>query len=88
MPFEDDTQALADILENIGLVSEFTNEMPFAAFAADKRTVYAVSRCLEIISEASRRLTDATRSRYDLPWRAIMDPVSYTHLTLPTIYSV
>ena len=73
MPFEDDTQALADILENIGLVSEFTHDMPFAAFADDKRTLYAVSRCLEVISEASRRLTEATQSRYDLLWRAIAD---------------
>ena len=73
MPFEDDTQALADILENIRLINDFTSDMPFAAFASDKRTLYAVARCLEIISEASRRLTDATRGRYDLPWRAIMD---------------
>ncbi len=73
MPFEDDTQALADILEYIGLVSEFTSDMPFAAFVGDKRTLHAVSRCLEVISEASRRLTEATRSRYDLPWRAIAD---------------
>jgi uncharacterized protein with HEPN domain len=34
---------------------------------------YAVTRCLEIISEAARRLSPPTRARHpDLPWRAIM----------------
>src|ERR1700689_5287947 len=40
---------------------------------ADRRTFYAVTRCLEIISEASRRLSPALRERHpELPWRAIM----------------
>ena len=35
---------------------------------------YAVTRCLEIISEASRRLSLELKARHpDLPWRAIMD---------------
>jgi Ribonuclease HepT-like len=33
-----------------------------------------VTRCLEIVSEASRRLPASVRDRHpDLPWRAIMD---------------
>jgi uncharacterized protein with HEPN domain len=36
---------------------------------------YAATRCLEIMSEAARRLTPAMRDRRpDLPWRAIMGP--------------
>jgi uncharacterized protein with HEPN domain len=47
--------------------------MDLAAFAADRRTYYAVTRCLEIISEASRRLTQPMRDRHpEIPWRAIM----------------
>jgi uncharacterized protein with HEPN domain len=47
--------------------------MTFADFAEDRRTFYAATRCLEIISEASRRLDDAFRARHpELPWRAIM----------------
>ncbi len=35
---------------------------------------YAVTRALEIISEASRRLPASLRERHpQLPWRAIMD---------------
>jgi uncharacterized protein with HEPN domain len=37
---------------------------------ADPRTVYAVTRCLEIISEASRRLPDDLKARYpSIAWR-------------------
>ena len=63
-------QVLADIAENVRLAWQFTEGV---AFEADRRTVYAITRCLEIISEASRRLDDEVRQRHaDLPWRAIM----------------
>jgi uncharacterized protein with HEPN domain len=43
------------------------------AFKADRRTFYAVTRCLEIVSEATRRLPSSLRDRHPgLPWRAIM----------------
>ena len=43
--------------------------MSFEAFRADKRTTYAVVRCLEIISEASRRLPPELKARYpQLQW--------------------
>jgi uncharacterized protein with HEPN domain len=39
----------------------------------DRRTFYAVTRCIEIISETARRLPSVMRERHpDLPWRAIM----------------
>ena len=42
-------------------------------FEADRKTFYAITRCLEIVSEACRRLDPALRARHPLlPWRAIM----------------
>lgn len=39
-------------------------------FKADLRTVYAVTRCLEIISEAARRLPDELKTRHPaISWR-------------------
>ena len=36
------------------------------------RTVFAVIRCLEIVSEASRRLPDELKARHpSIPWRDI-----------------
>lgn len=66
-------QALLDIAENARLALAFAGDADAAAFAADRRTFYAVTRCLEIISEASRRLGEPVRARHPhLPWRAIM----------------
>ena len=65
--------ALFDIRDNIKLAEDFAAGLSFEAFAADRRTFYAVTRCLEIISEAARRLPAAVRNRHPaLPWRAIM----------------
>jgi hypothetical protein len=47
--------ALRDIAHHIDLAVQFTAGFDYEAFVADPRTVYAVTRCLEIISEASRR---------------------------------
>ncbi len=64
--------ALCDIRDNVQLAQDFAEGLSLDTFAADRRTVYAVIRCLEIISEASRRLPPALCNRHpDLPWRAI-----------------
>ena len=64
--------ALADILHNIQLAMDFTEGMSYEAFRADVRTVYAVTRCLEIISEASRRPPKQLKARHaDIPWTDI-----------------
>lgn len=64
--------ALADIKTNIELVCSFVENLSFADFQTDRRTVYAVTRCLEIISEASRRLLAELKHRHqDIPWNDI-----------------
>jgi uncharacterized protein with HEPN domain len=65
--------ALLDIRDNIRLAEDFAAGLSLDAFIADRRTFYAVTRCLEIISEAARRLPASVRNRHPgLPWRAIM----------------
>lgn len=58
--------ALRDIAHHIDLALCFSSDMDRAAFGADLRTVYAVTRCLEIISEASRRLPVEMKARHPL----------------------
>ncbi|HEV8678361.1 MAG TPA: HepT-like ribonuclease domain-containing protein [Stellaceae bacterium] len=63
---------LLDIVENIHLAMEFVRGLDYRAFYEDRRTVYAVIRCLEIISEASRRLPEELKARHtQIPWRDI-----------------
>jgi uncharacterized protein with HEPN domain len=57
---------------NAALAPRFVQDISYEAFAKDERTLYAVTRCLEIISEASRRLPDELKARYsEVPWRQI-----------------
>ena len=64
--------ALADIEQYIDLATQFVEGFDYEGFHDDTRTVLAVTRCLEIISEASRRLPDELKTRYpSIPWREI-----------------
>jgi uncharacterized protein with HEPN domain len=46
--------------------------MEVDVFVASRRTIYAVTRAMEIISEVSRRLPDEFKARYPaLDWTAI-----------------
>jgi uncharacterized protein with HEPN domain len=67
-------RALLGMLQNATLAQDFVQGLTFEAFAADRRTLYAVTRCLEIISEASRRIDAATVERHrHVPWREMAD---------------
>jgi len=60
---------LSDIRHNIELANAFTAGMPYDAFKDDMLRLYAVIRCLEIISEASRRLPDELKARHpEIAW--------------------
>jgi uncharacterized protein with HEPN domain len=72
MSSKNPAQRLRDIAENIEAIREFTSGMDVGVFLASRTTIYAVTRALEIISEASRRLPDEFKTRYpDLDWTAI-----------------
>jgi uncharacterized protein with HEPN domain len=67
MPSDAAIAALRDMEHHIGLANQFVAGLDFEAFRDDTRAVYAaVTRCLEIISEASRRLPGEMKGRYPL----------------------
>jgi uncharacterized protein with HEPN domain len=62
--------ALCDTAHHIDLAVQFTAGFDYDAFVADLRTFYAVTRCLEVISEASRRLPDDVKARHPaIEWK-------------------
>lgn len=74
MPSERAHKALLDIRENILLARTWTAGLTLDQFSADRRIFYAVTRCLEIISEASRRLPPDLKRRYPaIDWRNMRD---------------
>lgn len=60
---------LTDIRDAIAEVEEFTKGMTFENFAADKKTINAVIRSLEVIGEATKHIPDDFRRKHpDIPW--------------------
>ena len=61
---------LKDILENMGDAVQFIEGMSYEQFAADKRTVNAVLRSIEVVGEATKGVPDDIRSQYpQVPWK-------------------
>jgi uncharacterized protein with HEPN domain len=70
MPSKHPDTALRDILHHIDLAERFVDGIDRELFLDDARTIYAVTRCLEIISEASRRLPTELKERHPgIPWK-------------------
>jgi uncharacterized protein with HEPN domain len=70
MPSDADQGILRDILRHIDLAERFTHGHTFESFESDELYVFAVTRCLEVISEASRRLSDDLKSRHPgIAWK-------------------
>lgn len=61
---------LQDIQQAADEALRFVEGMEFPAFSADRRTILAVVRALEIIGEATRHIPAGTRRRFPLvPWQ-------------------
>ncbi len=63
---------LQDILDAVAAIEQFTVDVAYEAFSQNLEKVFAVSRAIEIIGEAVKRIPDSVRSQYpDIPWRDI-----------------
>jgi uncharacterized protein with HEPN domain len=73
VPSDRSRRALLAIYDNAILAHGFVGDMKPEAFAEDRRTFYAACRCLEIISEAARRLDPEVRNRLStIPWKDVI----------------
>jgi uncharacterized protein with HEPN domain len=65
---------LEDIAKNIEAARDFTRGMSLTEFRSDLRTQYASIRALEIVSEATRKVSDDLKAAHpEIPWRAVAD---------------
>jgi len=63
---------IEDILKNISLIEDSTEELSQSEFKPDNLITDATIRRLEIIGEAAKNIPDDFRKRYpNIPWRDI-----------------
>ena len=63
---------LEDILTAIDDLTAFTAALDFEDFKQDRKTIYAVTRALEIMGEATKNIPDNVRHAYpQIPWKQI-----------------
>lgn len=64
------TDYLTDIKNSIRYIQEFSRDLSFDDFQEDIKTQYAIIRCFEVIGEASKRIPEDYRSKYQsVPWK-------------------
>ena len=72
MPFSEASLSLTDILDAIAAIEQFTQDMDLDSFRQDPKTIAAVERKLQVISEAAVRLGEQAEALCPgLPWRDI-----------------
>ncbi len=61
---------LADIIEAMKNVNVFIKDLTYNDFINDTKSIYAVTRAIEIIGEASKKIPDNIRSQNpEVPWK-------------------
>jgi len=72
MSSRSDREFLEDILEAIRRATAYVDDISYEAFLADLKTQDAVIRTLEIVGEATKRLSTATRESHPrVPWKTM-----------------
>ena len=63
---------IEDIIDAMSNAERFIEGMKYVDFIEDKKTIYAVIRCLEITGEAVKKIPDDIRRKYpEIPWKEI-----------------
>jgi len=61
---------LKDILDSINDIGDFIRDMSFEEFRKDKKTINAVVRSIEVIGEATKKISRALKDKHkDVPWK-------------------
>ena len=69
---ECDRYVLEDMRDNMARAVRLVDGLDLEGFLADDKTFYPATRCLEIVSEASRRLSPPFKARFpEIPWKQI-----------------
>jgi len=63
---------LRDMIDAINATEQFILGFDFATFETDQKTIFAVTRAVEIVGEASKQISKEIRETYpSVPWKEI-----------------
>lgn len=63
---------LNDIMEMIADIRDFTKGMSYEDLDDDRKTLFAVIRCLEVLGEAVKKIPENIKNEYpEIPWQEI-----------------
>lgn len=63
---------IQDILNSIDKAINFVGNMSYEQFIEDDKTIFAVTRAIEIIGEAVKNIPDEVKLKHpEIPWREI-----------------
>ncbi len=63
---------LQDILNTIKIAERFVDGMTFSEFQNDQKTIFAVTRAIEVIGEAAKYIPQSLREQYSaVPWKSV-----------------
>lgn len=61
---------IQDILDSVDAIEDFVKEMNFEDFKGDRKTIFAITRAIEIIGEATKKIPKSYKDKYqEVPWR-------------------
>ena len=68
-----DKQRLAHILASLDEATGFVQNFTFAQFTTDTRTLFACVRCIEVIGEAARHVSESIKQQFAaVPWQKMV----------------
>ncbi len=72
-PSERDSGYVWDMLDSARMVQEFMAGVHFEGFLRDRKLQLAIERCIEIIGEASRQISDELKQAHpEIPWNRVI----------------
>lgn len=61
---------IEDIIEHMIYAEEFVKDLTFEEFVNDKKTILSVTKCIEVVGEATKHVPDSVREKYpEIPWK-------------------
>lgn len=74
MSERDDSVYLNDMLDSIAAIREFIAGVDYPAFLGDRKTYSATVRELEVIGEASGKISETFKAQHpEIDWRTVKD---------------